>query len=491
MSSFFTMLEETVAQTGSLLCVGLDPHLEDLDQVSGRGAVDFCRHIIEATHDLASAYKPNAAFFEALGAEGFRALREVIEIIPEGIPVILDVKRGDISSTARAYARAAFGQLGAQAVTLNPYLGRDAVEPFLENPARGVFMLCKTSNPGGADLQDLKLAARPGEPPFRERDCLYLHVARLAQSWNQRGNLGLVVGATQPESLARIRQQAPELWFLSPGVGAQGGDLQAALRAGLREDGLGMLIPVSRGISRAASPREAAETLRNAIDQEREKLLKEDILRRAQAPSEQVRGLAPSLAALAEELMASGCIKFGDFTLKSGAHSPVYIDLRRLIANPLLLHRVAKAYLPLLGELDFDHLTALPYAALPITTAISLHSGWPLIYPRKEAKDYGTKAVIEGVFKDGETTVVVDDLITTGGSKYEGIRKLEGRGLRVQDVVVLIDRSRNAGEEMAEKGYRLHAVLDLPAMIEHYQQKGMISSEKAAAVRKFLSGGKG
>ena len=163
-----------------------------------------------------------------------------------------------------------------------------------------------------------------------------------------------------------------------------------------------------------------------------------------------------------------------------------------MIGEPQLLQKVAAAYLPLLQELDFDHLAALPYAALPIATAISLHSGWPLIYPRKETKEYGTKAVIEGVFQAGEKTVVIDDLITTGGSKFEGIRKLEGRDLRVEDVVVLIDRSVNAGQELAHQGYRLHAVLSLPRMIDHYRQKGLISRKKAEAVRQFLSreGGK-
>ena len=183
------------------------------------------------------------------------ALRDVIAAVPDEVPVLLDAKRGDIASTAEAYARAAFETLGADAITLSPYLGHDSLEPFLVDPARGVFLLCKTSNPGAGDLQDLPLADR--FPAQR----LFERVAELARGWNTRDNLGLVVGATHPEALAAVRKVAPELWILAPGVGAQGGDLEAALQAGLRADGLGLLIPVSRQISRAADPRQAAREL--------------------------------------------------------------------------------------------------------------------------------------------------------------------------------------------------------------------------------------
>ena len=176
------------------------------------------------------------------------ALRDVIAAVPDEVPVLLDAKRGDIASTAEAYARAAFETLGADAITLSPYLGHDSLEPFLADPARGVFLLCKTSNPGAGDLQDLPLADRIPAQRLFER------VAELARGWNVNDNLGLVVGATHPEALAAVRKVAPELWILAPGVGAQGGDLEAALSAGLRADGLGLLVPVSRQISRAADP---------------------------------------------------------------------------------------------------------------------------------------------------------------------------------------------------------------------------------------------
>ena len=178
------------------------------------------------------------------------------------IPVVLDAKRGDIASTAEAYAKSAFETLGAHCITLSPYLGKDSIDPFLNYPERGVFLLCKTSNAGSGDLQDLILA-KVSEPS--QGLPLYEHVARLAQTWNTDNNIGLVVGATHIDALKRVRAAAPDLWFLAPGVGAQGGELASALRAGLRRDGRGMLIPISRGISRAKNPKSAAAEIRDEM----------------------------------------------------------------------------------------------------------------------------------------------------------------------------------------------------------------------------------
>lgn len=484
MEPFFSQLETRIEEASSLVCVGLDPHPRDLPAPTGQAALDFCLRLIEETHDLAAAYKPNAAFFEALGAEGFEALQQVIASIPEGIPVILDIKRGDIASTAQAYARAAYDYFKADAVTLNPYLGRDAVSPFLDDPSRGAFILCKTSNPGAADLQDLPLDYLPASQRTDDPGGpLYLRVAQLVQQWNADHNLGLVVGATQVESLASVRDAAPDLWFLAPGIGAQGGDLASALSAGLRQDGQGMIIPVSRGISRAENPRKAALKLRDSINSCREELLAK---RSFPGRTKDIKEYSPEVKEIAWELLEAGCIKFGEFTLKSGARSPIYIDLRRLIGFPRLLNKISFAYLQILEGLSFDHLAGLPYAALPIAAAISLQAEQSMIYPRKEAKDYGTKAVVEGCFQEGDTAVVIDDLITTGGSKIEGIEKLKSQGLRVRDVVVLIDRSRQAADQLAQHGYRLHAVLNLSQLVDYYVEEGWIDPDQAAAVRRFL-----
>ena len=190
---------------------------------------------------------------------------------------------------------------------------------------------------------------------------------------------------------------------------------------------------------------------------------------------------------LADGLLEAGCIKFGNFTLKSGLHSPIYIDLRQIITYPTLLEQIGGAYLPLLRELTFDRIAGLPYAAIPIATAISLQGNYPMIYPRKEVKTYGTKAEIEGEYHAGETVVVIDDLATTGGSKFEAIEKLTGAGLVVKDVVVLVDRQSGAKESLAQAGYTMHAVLTISQLLEYWEENKKVEKDKIEETRKFLS----
>ena len=194
-------------------------------------------------------------------------------------------------------------------------------------------------------------------------------------------------------------------------------------------------------------------------------------------------------ASLADSLLEAGCIKFGEFTLKSGLISPIYIDLRRIITYPALLRQIGEAYLPLIRDLQFDRLAGLPYAAIPIATAVSLAGDYPMIYPRKEVKAYGTKAEIEGDFAPGETALVIDDLATTGGSKFEAIEKLTGAGLLVKDVVVLVDRQSGAREALEQAGFHMHAVLTISAMLDHWEETGKVDKEKIAATREFLKQG--
>jgi len=192
------------------------------------------------------------------------------------------------------------------------------------------------------------------------------------------------------------------------------------------------------------------------------------------------------LSALADGLLAAGCIKFGEFTLKSGLKSPIYIDLRQIITYPKLLQQIADAYLPVLRPLSFVRLAGLPYAAIPIATAISLAGNYPMIYPRKEVKTYGTKAEIEGEYHAGETVIVIDDLATTGGSKFEAIEKLTSVGLVVKDVVVLVDRQSGAKESLAQAGYAMHAVLTITQMLEYWKGNGKVEKDKIEETRKFL-----
>jgi uridine monophosphate synthetase len=459
--NFFTLLEARVRAVDSLLCVGLDPRAATVAEVRTE-----CFRLIDATSDYAAIFKPNSAFFEAHGPEGIAVLREVIAHVPAGIPVLLDAKRGDIADTAEAYATAAFEMLGAGALTVNPYLGRDAVEPFLRRRDRGVFVLCKTSNPGADDFQALPQSSAADAP-------LYEVVARQAQGWNQQGNVGLVLGATDPAAMARVRAIAPDLWFLAPGVGTQGGDLAATLGAGLRQDGLGLLINVSRQLARAADPRAEALRLRNAINAARQFLHEKS---------------PPAWSQLAHDLVTSGCVRFGQFKLKSGLTSPIYMDLRRLVTYPAILRRVAQAYAETLRPLSFDRLAGIPYAALPIATAIALEIDRPLIYPRREAKQYGTRATIEGEHHPGETIAVIDDVTTTGDSKLETIQKLTEAGLTVRDVVVLIDRMQGAGATLEKVGIRLHTVMTLPALLAEWRQCGAITAAQFDEVTTFLAG---
>lgn len=248
----------------SLLCVGLDP---EPDRIANGDVLAWARSIIAATQDLVCCYKPNAAFFEALGRHGWEVLAETIALVPAQIPVLLDAKRGDVGNTARAYARAAFEVLNAGAVTVNPYLGEDSLQPFLAYEDRAVFVLCRTSNPGAGDFQDLRVgddnAARP----------LYEVVAKRARAWNREGQVGLVVGATYPAELARVRALCPDQLLLVPGVGPQGGELEAAVRAASDEQAGGFIVNASRGViyvsdgaDFAQAARRAAAGLRTAIE---------------------------------------------------------------------------------------------------------------------------------------------------------------------------------------------------------------------------------
>jgi orotidine-5'-phosphate decarboxylase len=261
---FRERLREAWQRSRSLLCVGLDP---DTTKIPARFAnspepiFEFNREVVDATHDLVCAYKPQIAFYSAAGAE--LELEKTIEYIRARAPqaiVILDAKRGDVGNTATAYAREAFERYGADAVTVNAYTGEDGVRPFLVDPARGALVLCRTSNPGARDFQDLLVDGRP----------LYQHVAeRAARDWNQHGNVLLVVGATYPEETALLRKAHPEIPFLVPGIGAQGGDLEAALGAGLDARKQGLLISSSRAIVFAGDSsaiRGAAQRLRDEIN---------------------------------------------------------------------------------------------------------------------------------------------------------------------------------------------------------------------------------
>ncbi|MGI6367561.1 MAG: orotidine-5'-phosphate decarboxylase [Anaerolineae bacterium] len=465
--SFWTKLENSVEKRNSLLCVGLDPHPGRLPD-GYSDVASFMKAIVEQTADIACVFKPNIAFYEALGPAGWTVLQEVLSAIPDDVPVLLDAKRSDITSTADAYARGGFEALGADAMTVNPYLGQDGVQPFLAHRDKGVFLLCKTSNPGAGAIQDWM---QHGEP-------LYQHVADLARQWAGDQQIGLVIGATYPETMAEVREQHPDIWFLVPGVGAQGGDLEALLSAGLRSDGSGLIVSASRSIIYAQDPRQAAIELRDAINAQRTRM--------GQGARTSLR--QSRIRRLAAALYEVGCVQLGDFVLHSGAHSPIYVDLRRLVNNPRVLELAASEYQRLLAGLDYARIAAIPYAGLPIGTAVSLLTRDPLIYPRREAKSYGTRRAIEGEYQAGERVVLLDDLISSGGSKLEAAEPLQQAGLVVEDVVVLIDREQGGAQDLAAHGMRLHAACTLREIVAALVELGKLDAQTAETVEQYLNG---
>lgn len=266
--TFADRAERRMREADSLVCVGLDPALDRLPDAYPRtieSLVRFCQAIVEATAPYVAAFKPNLGFFTALGRPGPEALWAVRQAIPDDVPVILDCKVGDVSETARAYAHGWFGEFAFDAVTVSPYLGEDAIAPFLKYEEKGIFILCKTSNPGSGDLQDL--VVENGEP-------LYLNVAGRCSGWEAAypASVGLVVGATYPEQLQLVRQRVGDQIILVPGFGAQGGAMEASVTAGLNERGTGLLCSSSRAIMHASSGPDFAEAAASAAQRMRDDL---------------------------------------------------------------------------------------------------------------------------------------------------------------------------------------------------------------------------
>ena len=270
-NTFTQQLQSAWASQGSMLCVGFDPDPKRLPTVlqgKPEGIFEFCRDIADATADLVCSFKPQFAYFASQRAEA--QLEKLIKHLKDRyphIPVILDSKRGDIGSTADHYALEAFERYGADAITVNPYMGFDTIEPYLKHPGKGVIVLCRTSNPGGSDLQFLNVGPK-GEP-------LYLHIAQLAaQQWNSSGQIGLVVGATFPEEISKVRAIVGDMPLLIPGIGAQGGDIEATVKAGgiAGAPGTGMIINSSRAILYASSGNDFAQAARLVAQRTRDAL---------------------------------------------------------------------------------------------------------------------------------------------------------------------------------------------------------------------------
>lgn len=474
--SFFEKLNAAIAHNQSLLVVGLDPNPEMIPPHYSTGVYaehpinglrDWLQSIIEQTADLICAYKPTFGFYKALGAPGLDLLAQTLATIPDSIPVILDAKHGDLN-TSTIFAKTIFTQWQVDAVTLSPYSGQDHVAPFLIYPGKAVFVLCCTSNPGAAFIQQYPQAQTP----------LYLQVVKEAKTWGSPDDVALEVGTTSPEQLAKIRSIAPERLILARSIWAEGGaELSQILTAGLDANGEGLLIPVPQDMLILEDPHRAIKDLREEINQARAKKIQvgsacelwmADVCFLEQHPHQD----------LILQLYDIGCILFGEFVQASGAVFPYYIDLRKVISNPQLFHQMLSAYADILENLTFERIAGIPYGSLPTATGLSLRLHHPMIFPRKEVKAHGTRRVIEGDFEPGETVVVVDDILISGKSVMEGAAKLESGGLKVRDIVVFIDHEGGVKDKLRDRGYQAHSVLTISEITQTLYQAGRINHEQ-------------
>ncbi|MFZ0407859.1 MAG: orotidine 5'-phosphate decarboxylase / HUMPS family protein [Cyanobium sp.] len=554
---FFVQLTDAIADHQSLLVTGLDPNPEMLQSwsqrrgMAGRSFLSQARHwikaVIEATAPHVCAYKPSLGFYQALGPVGLDLLREVRELVPLEIPLIIDAKHGDLNSSS-ALAHYLFRSLGADAVTLSPLPGQDIAAPFLLYPDKAVVVTCHSSNPAARVLQH-----HPSE-----EDPLYLRIVRETQLWATPEQLLLEVGTSDPAILARVRREAPERFLILRSLWAEEDRLDALLEAGLSQAADGLLLPLPQNLLVEDDMAERAAQLKQRISERRDHWL-ENRQRSAAAscslwlpdpvgaggpagpaaPDPAAAGIALAaavpnggagagtaageagpgdlpasdpltsdpltsdplandpLASLIVDLFDIGCLLFGEYVQASGALFNYYIDLRQIISDPNLFHRVLHAYAGQLQGLAFDRIAGIPYGSLPTATGLSLQLHKPLIYPRKEVKAHGARRLIEGDFEEGDVVALVDDILITGGSLLEGIAKLESSGLVVRDVVVFIDhgddqlsqgeaagagRGSAALRRLEQRGYRCRAVLDIHRITRVLHHHGRLSDGQAAVL---------
>jgi uridine monophosphate synthetase len=402
--------------------------------------------------------------------EGLELLQQTLKAIPAHIPIILDAKHSDLN-TSTIFARTVFEEWQVDAITLSPYAGQDQVAPFLVYPGKAVFVLCCTSNPAAITLQHYPTTESP----------LYLQVVKESKTWGTPEQLGLEVGTTEPDVLARIRAVAPERVILARSIWAEGSDFAQILAAGLNASGDGLLIPIPQDVLASDNPSVAIRTLRDEINQARIQIVRAGATCSVWLPDICLLNQNPHLD-LILQLYDLGCIMFGNFVQASGATFPYYVDLRKIISNPQIFHQILNAYADILKTLSFDRIAGIPYGSLPTATGLALRLNYPMIFPRKEVKAHGTRRLIEGNFHPGETVVVVDDILISGKSAMEGAQKLKSAGLNVRDIVVFMDHEQGVKDKLRENGYRGHAVLTISEITETLYQSRRINEEQFLAL---------
>ncbi|MFM7434707.1 MAG: bifunctional orotidine-5'-phosphate decarboxylase/orotate phosphoribosyltransferase [Vulcanococcus sp.] len=489
---FFVQLTEAIAERQSLLMTGLDPNPEMLQSwaqrrgMANRSFLSQARHwikaVVEETSPHVCAIKASLGFYQALGPLGLELLLEVRDLVPRDLPLIIDAKHGDLNSST-ALAHYLFKDLGVDAVTLSPLAGQDIAAPFLLYADKAVVITCRSSNPAAKRIQ-----YHPSEG-----DPLFLQIVRECQLWGTPDQLLLEVGTSDPTVLGQVRQAAPERVLMLRSIWSEEERLDGLLEAGFNDAADGLLLPLPQNLLVEDDLGEQAAALKGLINQRRERWLNQHprvegnscALWVAEPPT--ATSPAPDAGRdLILDLFDIGCLLFGDYVQASGAVFNYYVDLRQIISDPNLFHRVLHSYGALLEGLDFDRIAGIPYGSLPTATGLSLALHKPLIYPRKEVKAHGARRLIEGDFNDGDRVVVVDDILITGGSVLEGISKLESSGLVVEDVVVFIDhggqRDRRARERLQAAGYRVHAVLDIETITRTLVAAGRLTAEQAAVL---------
>jgi uridine monophosphate synthetase len=469
--TFFDKLNGVVELNQSLLSLRLDPdpeiwpkHYGSWETISSHlwGLQEWLQFLIAETTDLVCAYKLTLEFYRALGSSGLELLRQTLKAIPDRIPVILDAQYSGLNAST-IFAQVIFLDWNVDAVTLNPYIGQDEVAPFLLYPDKAVFILCATANPSAAVLQEYPTAAAP----------FYLNLVREAKTWGSPEQLGLF-GEGSPEVFARIRSLAPERLILA---GDLSGDLNETLKVGLNANGDGLLVPVPEEMLGSQNPREPIRALREEINQVREQVAQGNPTCSLWLPDVCLLQEHPHKE-LILQLYDIGCIQFGEYVQASGATFPYYIDLRTIISHPQVFEQVLCAYAEILAELNFDRIAGIPYGSLPTATGLGLRLNVPMIFPRKEVKAHGTRRLVEGKFREGETVVVIDDILITGKSVREGAQKLESVGLKVCDIVVFIDHEEGVKERLEQQGYRSHAVLTISEIAQTLYEAGRLNAEQ-------------